>query len=190
MEKPLGGYFQVWYSYYQATQCNKKSSIPVSSRWQVRSGKAKKGQASILITATTRVYLPKPVSTNLIIKPYSVLTKPIGKGVVQSWSMENIYHIRHFYCDTITRIATNKTKEAPSPDEVRLVPLDTNPVFQCLVGRWIFDGSLMDLWFLLSLLINISSSIQFMKWHILYQINQMVQFIYYFFDVAALQGFE
>ena len=108
MEKPLGGYFQVWYSYYQATQCNKKSSIPVSSRWQVRSGKAKKGQGSILITATTRVYLPKPVSTNLIIKPYSVLTKPIGKDVVQSWSMENIYHIRHFYCDTITRIATNQ----------------------------------------------------------------------------------
>ena len=24
-----------------------------------------------------------------------------------------------------------KTKEAPSPHEVRLTPLDTNPVFQC-----------------------------------------------------------
>ena len=27
-----------------------------------------------------------------------------------------------------------KAKEAPSPNEVRLVPLDTNPVFQSLVG--------------------------------------------------------
>ena len=25
-----------------------------------------------------------------------------------------------------------KAKEAPSPDEIRLTPLDTNPVFQCL----------------------------------------------------------
>ena len=28
-----------------------------------------------------------------------------------------------------------KAKEAPSPNEVRLVPLDTNPVFQCLRER-------------------------------------------------------
>ena len=28
-----------------------------------------------------------------------------------------------------------KTKEAPSPDEVRLAPLDTNPVFQCNGNR-------------------------------------------------------
>ena len=26
-----------------------------------------------------------------------------------------------------------KAKEAPSPHEVRLAPLDTNPVFQCLM---------------------------------------------------------
>ena len=37
-----------------------------------------------------------------------------------------------------------KTKEAPSPYEVRLFPLDTNPIFQCLrdfndYGDIIFD---------------------------------------------------
>ena len=40
-----------------------------------------------LITATTNAHLPKPVSTNLTIKPESVLTNPIGKDGVQSWSM-------------------------------------------------------------------------------------------------------
>ena len=40
-----------------------------------------------LITATTSVHLPKPVSTDLTIKPDSVLTNPIGKDGVQSWSM-------------------------------------------------------------------------------------------------------
>ena len=108
MEKPLGRYFQVRSPYYQAAQCNQKTPIPVSSRWQVRSEKVKKGYASTLITATTSVYLPKPVSTDLTIKPHSVLTNPIGKDVVQSWSMKNIYHLRHFCCDTITRIATNQ----------------------------------------------------------------------------------
>ena len=42
MEKPLGCYFQFWPYYYQAAQCNQKARIPVSSRWQVRSEKAKK----------------------------------------------------------------------------------------------------------------------------------------------------
>ena len=40
-----------------------------------------------LITATTSVHLPKPVSTDLTIKPDSVLTNPVGKDGVQSWSM-------------------------------------------------------------------------------------------------------
>ena len=40
-----------------------------------------------LITATTSIHLPKPVSTDLTIKPDSVLTNPIGKDGVQSWSM-------------------------------------------------------------------------------------------------------
>ena len=40
-----------------------------------------------LVTATTSVHLPKPVSTDLTIKPDSVLTNPIGKDGVRSWSM-------------------------------------------------------------------------------------------------------
>ena len=42
MEKPLGCYFQVRSTYYQAAQCNQKTPILVSSRCQVRSEKAKK----------------------------------------------------------------------------------------------------------------------------------------------------
>ena len=30
-----------------------------------------------------------------------------------------------------------KAKETPSPNEVRLTPLDTNPVFQCLGDKWL-----------------------------------------------------
>ena len=103
MEKPLGCYFQVQSPYYQVAQSNQKTPIPVSSRWQVRSEKAKKWKASTLITATTSVHLSKPVSTDLTIKPDSVLTNPVGKEVVQSCSKYNIYPTRHFYCDTITR---------------------------------------------------------------------------------------
>ena len=40
-----------------------------------------------LITVTTSVHLPKSVSTDLTIKPDSVLTNPIRKDGVQSWSM-------------------------------------------------------------------------------------------------------
>ena len=32
-------------------------------------------------------------------------------------------------------VRANKTKEAPSPHEVKLAPLDTNPVFYCLRGN-------------------------------------------------------
>ena len=85
-----------------------ENTIPVSSRWQVSSEKAKKGYASTLITTTTSVHLPKPVSTDLKTKPYSILTNPIGKNGVQSWSMQNIYPIRDFYCDTFTRRLTNQ----------------------------------------------------------------------------------
>ena len=49
--------------------------------------KPKKGEASTLITATTSVYLAKPFSTDLAIKPDSVLTNPIEKDGVRSWSM-------------------------------------------------------------------------------------------------------
>ena len=79
MEKPFGHYFQVWSPYYQAPQHNQKIHIPVSSKWQVRSEKAKKGQISTLIPATISIHLPKPVSNDLTIKPDSVLINPIGK---------------------------------------------------------------------------------------------------------------
>ena len=42
MKKPLACYFQVWSPYYQAAQCNEKILIPISSRWQVRSERAKR----------------------------------------------------------------------------------------------------------------------------------------------------
>ena len=87
MEKPLGRYFQVWSAYYQVAQCNQKTPIPISSRWQVRSEKAKKGSASTLITATASVHLPKPVSTDLTMKSDSVLTNPTGIDVLWGWSM-------------------------------------------------------------------------------------------------------
>ena len=93
MKKPLGCYFQVQSPHYQAAQCNQKTPIPVSSRSQVRSEKAKKGSASTLITATTIIPLPKPVSTDLTIKPDSVLTNPIGKdGGVK---LANVKHLPH-----------------------------------------------------------------------------------------------
>ena len=40
-----------------------------------------------LITATISIHLPKPVSTDITIKPDSFLTNPLGKDGVQSWSM-------------------------------------------------------------------------------------------------------
>ena len=50
MQKPRGHYFQARSPYYQAAQCNQKTPIPICSRWQVWSEKAKKGYASTLIT--------------------------------------------------------------------------------------------------------------------------------------------
>ena len=49
------------------------------------SEKAKKGEASTLVTATTSIHLSKPVSTDLEIKSDSVLTNPIGKGGEPGW---------------------------------------------------------------------------------------------------------
>ena len=42
MEKPLGRHFRVRSLYYQVAQCNQKTLILVSLRWQVLSKKAKK----------------------------------------------------------------------------------------------------------------------------------------------------
>ena len=42
MEKPYGRYFQVRSPYFQVAQCNQKTPILVSSRWQIKSEKVKK----------------------------------------------------------------------------------------------------------------------------------------------------
>ena len=42
METSLGRYFLARSPYYHAAQCNQKTPIPVSSRWQVKSEKPKK----------------------------------------------------------------------------------------------------------------------------------------------------
>ena len=75
MEKPLGCYFQVRNTY----SCNLKVTGQV---WE-----SQKSISITLITATTSIHLPKPVSTDLTIKPDSVLTNPIGKDGVRSWLM-------------------------------------------------------------------------------------------------------
>ena len=43
---------------------------------------------------------------------------------------ENVYPIRHFIVTPSLEEWSTKAKEAPSPHKVRLVRLDTNPVFQ------------------------------------------------------------
>ena len=93
------------------------------------SEKAEKGKVPTIITATTSSHLPKPVLTDLTIKPDSVLINPIGKDGVRGWSMQNIYPIRHFFVTPSLEGRPTKDKEAPSPHKVRLAPLDTNPVF-------------------------------------------------------------
>ena len=96
MEIPLDHYFQIWSPFYQERRPNLIPfysfqnwflSIAVSSRCQVRSEKAKKGQALTLITAATSTHLPQPVSTDLTIKPDLVLTNPKGKDWVRIWLM-------------------------------------------------------------------------------------------------------
>ena len=39
-------------------------------------------------------------------------------------------------------VSPTKAKDAPSPHEVRLAPLDTNPVFQCLGEKILLSRSL------------------------------------------------
>ena len=87
MEKPLGGYSQIRSSHYQAVPCNQKTPITVSSRWQVRSDKAKNRLASTIITATSSVHPHRPFSTDRTIKSDLVLTNPVWKDGVRGWSM-------------------------------------------------------------------------------------------------------
>ena len=80
MEKPLGCYFQVWSLPTTKLHSATRKHLFLYAQGD-RSGlrKPKKGQASALITATTSIHLPKPVSFDLTIKTDSVLTNPIGK---------------------------------------------------------------------------------------------------------------
>ena len=64
----LGHYFQVLSPYYQAAEYKQKTPIPESSRRQVSSKEAKKGQVSTLITANNRIHFHRPVSTDLMIQ--------------------------------------------------------------------------------------------------------------------------
>ena len=85
MEKPLGRYFQVRSPSGGTVQPENIYSCILKVTGQV--WESQKRTSITLITATTSVHLPKPVSTNPTIKPGSVLTNPIGKDGVQSWSM-------------------------------------------------------------------------------------------------------
>ena len=129
MEKPLGRYFQVRSPCYHAAQCNQKAPIPVSLRWQARSEKAKKGQASTLITASTSVHFPQPVSIDLIIKSDSVITNSIGKemGCEAGRCNKNVYPIRHFYCNTITRRVANQGWRGPLSPWGKTDPAEHQP---------------------------------------------------------------
>ena len=87
MEKPLGCYLQVRSPYFQATQVQPENTYSYILKVTGQVWESQKRISITLITATTSVHLPKPVSTDLTIKPDSVLTNTIGKDGVQSWSM-------------------------------------------------------------------------------------------------------
>ena len=130
MEKPLGCYFQVQSPHYQAAQHNQKTPIHVSSRRQVRSEKAKTTWASSVITATTSIQLPKPVSTDLTIKSESVLTKE-KMGCKAGWcNKASIWPISIFIVTLSLEGWPTKAKEAHSLHDIRLTVLNTNSVFQ------------------------------------------------------------
>ena len=62
----------------------------------------------------------------------------MGKDKVQDWSMQpwSILHKAFFIVIPSLEAWPTKAKEAPFPCEVRLIPLDTNPVFQCLGDKF------------------------------------------------------
>ena len=60
-----------------------------------------------------------------------------------------------------------KSKEGPSPHEVRPTPLDINPVFQCLEGMFVVLLLLMSLLFSLRML----QSLSLCCYHVTYEIQ-------------------
>ena len=68
MEKSRGRYFQVCSPYYQAAQCNRKVPTITSSRCQAKSEKVKKKKSININHCYHEPYLPKSVSTDLLIQ--------------------------------------------------------------------------------------------------------------------------
>ena len=92
-EKHIGCYFQVWSPNYQGAQCSplflyQLFLYPQGDMPGLRKPHKKTPRkASALITATTNIHLPKPVSIDPTIKSDLVLIYPIGKDRVEDWSL-------------------------------------------------------------------------------------------------------
>ena len=75
-----------------------------------------------LITATTSIHLPKPVSTDLTIKPDSLLTNPIARN---RWGAK-LVNVKHLPLEAF--LLWHHDEKGSSPHEVRLALLGTKPV--------------------------------------------------------------
>ena len=129
MGKPLGCYFQIWSPYYQVAQCNEKTLIPVSSKWQVRSEKAKK-RISINTNHSYHQHSSPQTSLNWSNNQARFsFNQPNRKRC--GAKLVDVKHLPHKVTQTLEGLPT-KAKEASSPHEVRLALLDTNIAFQCL----------------------------------------------------------
>ena len=135
MEKPLGCYLQVRSPYYQVAQCNQKTLIPVSSKWQVRSEKAKK-RISINTNHSDHQHSSPQASLNRSNNQARFSFNQPNKKRCGA-KLVDVKHLPHKVTRILEGLPT-KAKEASSPHEVRLAPLDTNSVVQCLgaIHNW------------------------------------------------------
>ena len=129
MEKPLVRYFQIWSPYYQVAQCNQKTLIPVSSKWQVRSEKAKK-RISINTNHSDHQHSSPQASLNGSNNQARFSFNQPNKKRCGA-KLVDVKHLPHKVTRILEGLPT-KAKEASSPHEVRLALLDTNTAFQCL----------------------------------------------------------
>ena len=129
MGKPLGCYFQIWSPYYQVAQCNLKTLIPVSSKWQVRSEKAKK-RISINTNHSYHQHSSPQASLNWSNNQARFSFNQPNRKRCDA-KLVDVKHLPHKVTRTLEELPT-KAKEASSPQEVRLALLDTNTAFQCL----------------------------------------------------------
>ena len=109
MEKPLGCYSQVRSPYYQAAHRNQKTPIPVSSRGD-RSGLRKPKRISINTNDSYHQRSSPKASLNWSNNNRLSFKQPnrkrLGARLVDT--KKNIYLIRYFYCDIITRRLPNQ----------------------------------------------------------------------------------